>query len=312
MLKRILFSFNRLVTYKSLKPINHFGIHRQFCLSLSRNMKIGTHDGVFHCDEVLACFMLKSLPQYKDAEIVRTRDMVKLNECHIVVDVGAVFDHHTKRYDHHQREFNETLSSLRPELGDKYKIKLSSAGLVYTFYGEEVIKELAPKDVTLTEENLKIIYRKVYENFIEEIDAIDNGVPMTDDEPRYKIRTNLSNRVGRLNPEWNSKQEIDVNEIFKKAMVLVCEEFLYTIRYFLSVWLPARVYVKASLENRLNIHSSGKIVEFTERFPWKEHLFDLEKEMDIKDEITYVIFNDKPKSWRVQAVPVSPTSFITR
>ena len=36
-----------------------------------RMMKIGTHNGQFHCDEVLACFMLKSLPEYKDAEIIR-------------------------------------------------------------------------------------------------------------------------------------------------------------------------------------------------------------------------------------------------
>ena len=34
-------------------------------------MKIGTHNGSFHCDEVLACFLLKQLDQYKDAEIVR-------------------------------------------------------------------------------------------------------------------------------------------------------------------------------------------------------------------------------------------------
>lgn len=67
--------------------------------------------------------MLKRLPQYKDASIIRTRDVAKLNECDIVVDVGAVFDHEKRRYDHHQREFSESLSSLRPELGDKYKIK---------------------------------------------------------------------------------------------------------------------------------------------------------------------------------------------
>lgn len=36
--------------------------------------KIGTHNGMFHCDEALACFMLKLLPEYKDAEIVRSRD----------------------------------------------------------------------------------------------------------------------------------------------------------------------------------------------------------------------------------------------
>lgn len=85
--------------------------------------QIGTHDGVFHCDEVFACYMLRLLPEYKDAEIIRTRDPEKLKECDIVVDVGAEFDHAKKRYDHHQREFNETLSSLRPELGDKFKIK---------------------------------------------------------------------------------------------------------------------------------------------------------------------------------------------
>eukprot|EP00360_Condylostoma_magnum_P001532 CAMPEP_0168314914 /NCGR_PEP_ID=MMETSP0210-20121227/9705_1 /TAXON_ID=40633 /ORGANISM="Condylostoma magnum, Strain COL2" /LENGTH=35 /DNA_ID= /DNA_START= /DNA_END= /DNA_ORIENTATION= len=28
---------------------------------------IGTHSGAFHADEATACFMLKQLPEYKDA-----------------------------------------------------------------------------------------------------------------------------------------------------------------------------------------------------------------------------------------------------
>lgn len=60
-------------------------------------MKIGTHSGQFHCDEALACFMLKQLPEYEDAEIVRTRDEEILQTCDIVVDVGAVYDHESKR-----------------------------------------------------------------------------------------------------------------------------------------------------------------------------------------------------------------------
>ncbi|RVE44872.1 hypothetical protein evm_010472 [Chilo suppressalis] len=275
-------------------------------------MKIGTHDGVFHCDDALACFMLKLLPEYKNAEIVRTRDTSKLEECDIVVDVGGEFNHDKKRYDHHQREFTDSLSSLRPELGNKYKIKLSSAGLIYTYYGEQVLQQLAPKEVPLTAADLKIIYKKVYENLIEEIDAIDNGVPIAGEEPKYKIRTHISARVGRLNPEWNSSQNINLDESFGKAMKLVSDEFLHTVNYFISVWLPARDYVKSSLENRFQVHASGKILEFTERFPWKEHLFDLETEIGIGGEIKYVLFNDKPKSWRVQAVPVNPTSFVTR
>ena len=43
----------------------------------------------------------------------------------------------------------------------------------------------------------------MYENFVEEIDAIDNGVNQYDGESLYKITTNLSARVGRLNPKWN-------------------------------------------------------------------------------------------------------------
>lgn len=86
-------------------------------------LQIGTHDGCFHCDEVLACSMLKRLPEYRDAQIIRTRNADILKECDIVVDVGAEFDHEKKLYDHHQRGFNETLSSIKPEFPDKDKIK---------------------------------------------------------------------------------------------------------------------------------------------------------------------------------------------
>ncbi|XP_050679586.1 MYG1 protein [Leptidea sinapis] len=287
-------------------------VSTQLSKSIS-TMKIGTHDGVFHCDEVLACYMLKQLPEYKDAQIIRSRNQETLKTCDIVVDVGAVFDHDLKRYDHHQREFSETFSSLRPEVGDKYDIKLSSAGLVYTFYGERLIRHMAPIEHPLTTDNLQLIYKKVYEKFIQEVDAIDNGVPMTLEEPKYKINTYLSKRVERLNPQWNIPQTLNTDELFVKAMNLVSEEFLHSLNYLILSWLPARDSVKKAIEDRFHIHKSGSIIEFTEHIPWKEHLYDLEEELGlINKEIKYVLFNDKPKSWRVQAVAVSLGSFITR
>ena len=33
--------------------------------------RIGTHNGNFHCDEVVACFLLKQLPRFKDCQIIR-------------------------------------------------------------------------------------------------------------------------------------------------------------------------------------------------------------------------------------------------
>ena len=65
--------------------------------------KIGTHNGTFHCDEVLACFMLKQLPEYGHADIIRTRDPKVLAKCDIVVDVGGEYNPEKHYYDHHQR-----------------------------------------------------------------------------------------------------------------------------------------------------------------------------------------------------------------
>lgn len=56
----------------------------------------------FHADEILACFLLKCIPKYQNAEIIRSRDPKVLEAMDIVVDVGGIYDPSTHRYDHHQ------------------------------------------------------------------------------------------------------------------------------------------------------------------------------------------------------------------
>uniref|UniRef100_A0AAA9RV32 MYG1 exonuclease n=2 Tax=Bos TaxID=9903 RepID=A0AAA9RV32_BOVIN len=102
--------------------------------------RIGTHNGTFHCDEALACALLRLLPEYREAEIVRTRDPEKLAACDIVVDVGGEYDPQRHRYDHHQRSFTETMSSLSP--GKPWQTKLSSAGLIYLHFGHKLLAQL--------------------------------------------------------------------------------------------------------------------------------------------------------------------------
>ena len=110
-----------------------------------------------------------------------------LDTCTLVVDVGGEFNREKHRYDHHQKTFSETLNSLDSK--KKWVTKLSSAGLVYCFFGREVIATVlgVKSDNKLVEK----VFDKVYENFIEEIDAIDNGISTHDGEPRYSISTNL-------------------------------------------------------------------------------------------------------------------------
>ena len=61
----IKFSYRKLNGY--LYMMNGVGATKK----LHTVQKIGTHDGTFHCDEVLACAMLKLLPSFKHAEIIR-------------------------------------------------------------------------------------------------------------------------------------------------------------------------------------------------------------------------------------------------
>jgi uncharacterized UPF0160 family protein len=95
-------------------------------------LTIGTHNGTFHCDEALGCFLLSKTEKYKDADVVRSRDPAVLANMDVVIDVGGVYEPSNNRFDHHQRGFDEAF-------GHGYVTKLSSAGLVYKHYGKEII-----------------------------------------------------------------------------------------------------------------------------------------------------------------------------
>ena len=78
------------------------------------------------------------------------------------------------------RTFSDTMHSLK----DKYKwvTKLSSAGLVYLHFGHRIVAQFLKSEPE--DDIVEIIYQKVYENFVEEIDAIDNGISVSDEPPR--------------------------------------------------------------------------------------------------------------------------------
>ncbi|XP_037107966.1 UPF0160 protein MYG1, mitochondrial [Syngnathus acus] len=281
---------------------------KRLCVDRMAAKKIGTHNGTFHCDEVLACFFLRQLPEYKDAEIVRTRDPTLLAGCDIVVDVGGEFDSQRHRYDHHQRTFTETFNSLLPN--KPWVTKLSSAGLVYLHFGRQLLAHLT--QLKEDDKQLEILFDKLYENFVEEVDAIDNGISQCDGETRYAISSTLSARVGHLNPRWNSKSQ-DTEEGFKKALALVGDEFLDRLDFYITSWLPARQVVEKAVNERYKVDPSGQVMEFSQGgCPWKEHLFALEKELQVETPIKYVLYSDQNGHWRVQCVPAGLNTFQSR
>ncbi|VDM44648.1 unnamed protein product [Toxocara canis] len=249
--------------------------------------------------------MLKSLPEYNRYDIVRTRDATTLSNCAVVVDVGGIYDHSTLRYDHHQRDFTATMKTLQIL---NFETKLSSAGLIYAHYGKRVIAEL----LSLKEDDpaVETLYEKIYEAFVEAIDAVDNGIPQFDGVPRYHLGGTLSSRVGSLNPAWN-EGDVDVDERFHNAVELVGAEFIDRLRYYYKSWLPARDVVIGSIKNRFNVDKSGQILALCKgSVPWKQHFLTLERELNLEGaHITYIVYCDTTSGdWRVQAIPVDEKS----
>ncbi|GAA5888747.1 hypothetical protein JCM5296_000090 [Sporobolomyces johnsonii] len=270
------------------------------------------HSGTFHADEALAVFLLRLLPRFASMELKRSRDPAVLDGATLIADVGGVYDPETLRFDHHQRGFDEVF-------GHGFKTKLSSAGLVYKHFGKEILSTVLsqPIDSPL----VSTLWLKMYADFVEAFDGIDNGVTqyISSEPPLYRSRTDISSRVGALNPRWNEESsDAILDERFEQASQLAGKEFLARLDYLEKAWLPAREIVQRAVEKRKDVHPSGKVLVFDEFAPWKEHLHILEQDLAIPaDELPlYALYPEdskKPESkWRIQAVPVTAESFESR
>lgn len=282
---------------------------------------IGTHNGHFHADEALAVYMLRThIPKYHNAHLVRTRDPAVLATCDTVVDVGGEYDASANRYDHHQRTFATTFPGR--------DTKLSSAGLVYMHFGKDIISNRGASEASTVE----LLYKKVYESFVEALDAHDNGISVYDPaaiagagiEKKFSEGGfSLGAMVGRLNPNWNDPTPSDPVEAqaqedarFVTASQRIGEEFDRDLDYYIGSWLPARGLVEKAFTERTKFDAQGRIMVFDgQSCPWKDHLYTLEAENPDGGKALYVLYPEKPTpgaKWRVQTVPVTKDSFESR
>lgn len=266
-------------------------------------MQICTHSGTFHADESLAVYMIKLLPEYQNCNLVRLRNPADWEASDVVIDVGGQYDG-AKFFDHHQRGFDETFSA-------NYKTKLSSAGLIYKHFGKKIIEHVCKT----TEENTELLYEKVYKEFIEALDANDNGISNYSAEVEAGKKFNdrniaLPSIVLKLNPSWNENPtDADFDAAFERSSALMGEVFVSLLKGYGNSWLPARSIVEAAFESRFDVDKSGKTLRLDQFCPWKEHLYSIEKEKSAQGAIEFVLFQDSSSKWRVSTVSVTSTSF---
>lgn len=132
-----------------------------------------------------------------------------LEKLDLVADVGGEYIPEKMMLDHHQKSFTEVWLAGDPKYAG---IKLSSAGLVYRHFGKEILTNILKEtwNINLDEPALEKAYKKLYNKFILEVDAQDNGVDIAE-KMRYTVGTHLGARVARFNLDWDAPENACVH-----------------------------------------------------------------------------------------------------
>ena len=228
-----------------------------------KEIRLGTHNGIFHRDEVLAITILKIVYEDCNITIIRSRDTNVLNTCDVVVDVGGgTLDHHIKGFNRHR------------ENGVLY----ASAGLTWNTYGKKAITKLNQE---LTEMQINNLFEAIDNDIIVPVDNDDNGFGTIH---RFSFIENML-------PVWN--EEIDFDNSFLET-VEICEKIL---RKIIHEYISKEL-VKGDFCKRVYNH----IAEIPNQiYPWINEAISYND--NHIEKVYFVIFPYPDGGWAAQCVP---------
>ena len=180
-------------------------------------VRIATHSGSFHADDVFGVAVLATL--HPGHEIVRSRDPAVLAGADFLVDVGGEWDAARGRFDHLQRGFEgRRMREHGPAEG------YASAGLVWNAFGQAHVLRVAQElGVSLAPEALARIARDVDDSLVRYLDLVDTGAQMV--APGV---SGLSSQLALLNSSWMEERGLDAAAVarlqmerFREAMAIV-------------------------------------------------------------------------------------------
>ncbi|MEK7227493.1 MAG: MYG1 family protein [Patescibacteria group bacterium] len=233
-------------------------------------MKIITHSGHFHPDELLAVAAL--LLKYPESEVVRSREEKIIESGDIVVDVGQTYDTKTLKFDHHQSEG----AGVR-ENGIPY----ASFGLIWKEFGEELAS--GKEEAAIIEEKL-----------VMPADAGDNGIhiytPLFEGVNPYTIGDYFDSFID------GADTLDDLNMAFFKAIPNaqeLLEREIRAAKRAVSGWEKVRKIYDESRDKRI-ITLPGSI-------SWKQVL--------VPTEAQFIISPRPDGKWNAKGVPKTVHSF---
>ena len=241
-------------------------------------MRVATHDGSFHADEVFALGALTLLGG--DLEIVRTRNREALAAADLRVDVGFASDPPAGDFDHHQRE-----GAGARENGIRY----ASFGLVWAHYG----RELCAGDADVA--------GAVDAVLVQGVDANDNGQALTRPLVEGVRAMTVSDTIAAMNALWDEELTAAAErERFDAAVGFAAGVIEREIASAAASYRAVRVVTEA-----LERSDDPRLVELEHNVPWKQTV------VPSSAEALFVIY-PKTKGWGLEAVPRALGSFENR
>lgn len=203
-------------------------------------------------------------------------------------------------------------------------------------FGRSIISQRT--GLSESDPNLEILYQKMYDDFVEAVDANDNGIELYDPKAlgearrRYKeFGVTLASMVSDLNTHFDdpllpaivpttatesSDPQAEEDARFIQASSLMGTTFVRKLALAFGKWLPARGQVLEAYTSRHDLDLSGQIIVLPKSgIPWKEHLYNIESSSSNGEKVLFVLYpenEDVNSKWRVQAVSTSSESFENR
>jgi uncharacterized UPF0160 family protein len=238
---------------------------------------VATHNGKFHLDDVFAVAAIKLLVG-EDVEVIRTRNQELINSADYAVDIGLEYDPSRKRFDHHQEG----------RAGERQNgIPYAAFGLVWKEYGVE----LCGGDSEVAER---------IDRFVQGIDALDNGITLTEDIRDDVSAPSLHGIVAAFRPTWKESEAL-YDEAFNNLYPLA------------ALYLERMIRVsKDGIEGDRAVEKAYAAAEDKRIIILDKNYFFYEVLARYAEPLFAVYPDPTTGMWRVKAVRVRPEEFALR
>jgi len=244
-----------------------------------------THSGVFHGDDVFSLAAADIL--WPGTEILRVRELPKdfsFGKGDIALDIGGEFSPTKGIFDHHYKGGNDD--------------QKAAIGKFWSYYGMIIVDKVMVNN-NYSDESIKLIADKVYNDLLASIDRADIGVsdwtPVSDDIQHLSA----SAFINLMNVDvFNEESQFDNFMVAVNAAKIALIGAIHQAQKW--------VEMKNIIRDARRDYKSVLILE--KGGPWQEHVLADSKYNDI----LYVIFPSERGGYCIQCVPDQLDSFGTR